>query len=142
LNKYQWFCKWDLFWIENLSIFYEYQQFFQHRICFSIQPPDYSDPWPRLACSSSFFFIMLFNDRTIQHCLLTIWQWNMIRITRWNEMYWGCDRGVLKKIWKCKLKPGKKRQTKGYCEGSYGSFRLRVYRLNSLKQTYSVNNQK
>ena len=46
----------------RLSIFYEYQQFFQHRICFSIQPPDYSDPWPRLARSSSFFLIMLFND--------------------------------------------------------------------------------
>ena len=28
----------------HLSIFYEYQQFFQHRICFSIHPPDYSDP--------------------------------------------------------------------------------------------------
>jgi hypothetical protein len=25
----------------HLSIFYEYQQFFQHRICLSIQPPDY-----------------------------------------------------------------------------------------------------
>jgi hypothetical protein len=25
----------------HLSIFYKYQQFFQHRICFSIQPPDY-----------------------------------------------------------------------------------------------------
>jgi hypothetical protein len=24
----------------HLSIFYEYQQFFQHRIRFSIQPPD------------------------------------------------------------------------------------------------------
>jgi hypothetical protein len=46
----------------HLSIFYEYQQFFQHRICFSIQPPDYSDPWPRLARSSSFFLIMLFKD--------------------------------------------------------------------------------
>jgi hypothetical protein len=23
---------------------HEYQQFFQHRICLSIQPPDYSDP--------------------------------------------------------------------------------------------------
>ena len=45
----------------HLSIFYEYQQFFQHRICFSIQP-DYSDPWPRLARSSSFFVIMLFNN--------------------------------------------------------------------------------
>jgi hypothetical protein len=28
----------------HLSIFYEYQQFFQHRICCSIQPPDHSDP--------------------------------------------------------------------------------------------------
>jgi hypothetical protein len=28
----------------HLSIFYEYQQFYQHRVCFSIQPPDYSDP--------------------------------------------------------------------------------------------------
>jgi hypothetical protein len=46
----------------HLSIFYEYQQFFQHRICFSIQPPDYSDPWPRLARSTSFFIIMLFNN--------------------------------------------------------------------------------
>ena len=46
----------------HLSIFYEYQQFFQHRICFLIQPPDYSDPWPRLARSNSFFLIMLFND--------------------------------------------------------------------------------
>ena len=44
----------------HLSIFYEYQQFFQHRICFSIQPPDYSDPWPKLARSTSFFLIMLF----------------------------------------------------------------------------------
>ena len=43
----------------HLSIFYEYQQFFQHRICFSIQPPDYhatqSDPWPTLARSTSLF---------------------------------------------------------------------------------------
>jgi hypothetical protein len=46
----------------HLSIFYEYQQFFQHRICFSIQPPDYSDPWPTLARSTSFFLIMLFKE--------------------------------------------------------------------------------
>ena len=45
----------------HLSIFYEYEQFFQHRICFSIQPPDYSDPWPTLTRSASFFLIMLFN---------------------------------------------------------------------------------
>jgi hypothetical protein len=41
----------------HLSLFYEYQQFFQHHICFSIQPPDYhathSDPWPTLARSTS-----------------------------------------------------------------------------------------
>ena len=46
----------------HLSILYEYQQFFQHRICFSIQSPDYSDPWPTLARSTSFFLIMLFNQ--------------------------------------------------------------------------------
>jgi hypothetical protein len=50
----------DNMWL-HLSIFYEYQQFFQHRICFSIQPPDYSDPWSTLPRSSSFFLIMLFN---------------------------------------------------------------------------------
>ena len=46
----------------HLSIFYEYQQFFQHRICFSIQPPDYSDPWTTLARSTSFFLIILFKE--------------------------------------------------------------------------------
>jgi hypothetical protein len=30
----------------GLSIFYEYQQFFQHCMSFSIQPPDYSDRDP------------------------------------------------------------------------------------------------
>jgi hypothetical protein len=45
----------------HVSILYEYQQFFQHPICFSIQPPDYSDPWPSLAHPSSFFLIRLFN---------------------------------------------------------------------------------
>ena len=46
----------------HLSIFDEYQQFFQHRICFSIQLPNNSDPWPRLARSTSFFIIMLLNN--------------------------------------------------------------------------------
>jgi hypothetical protein len=51
----------------HLSIFYEYQHFFQHRICFSIQPPDKSDSWPRLARSISFFLIILFNkDQRLQ----------------------------------------------------------------------------
>ena len=46
----------------HLSIFYEYQQLFQHRICFSIQPPYYSDPWPTVSRSTSFFLFMLFNQ--------------------------------------------------------------------------------
>ena len=46
----------------HLSIFYEYQQLFQHRICFSIQPPYYSDPWPTVARFTSFFLFMLFNQ--------------------------------------------------------------------------------
>jgi hypothetical protein len=45
----------------HLSILYEYLQFFQHRICFSIQPPDYSDPWPTLARST-----FLFNNVVLQ----------------------------------------------------------------------------
>jgi hypothetical protein len=46
----------------QLSIFYEYQQFFQNRICFSIQPPDYSDSWPTLARFSL--------ERTFHRCFL------------------------------------------------------------------------
>jgi hypothetical protein len=53
----------------HLSIFYEYQHFFQHCICFLIQPPDYSDPWPRLARSSNFFLVMLFNKCNKIVCL-------------------------------------------------------------------------
>jgi hypothetical protein len=70
IKLHTWF--WSIIFLEDkhkmllhLSIFYEYQQFFQHRICFSIQPPDYSDPWPRLARSSSFFLIMLFKKWSI-----------------------------------------------------------------------------
>jgi hypothetical protein len=48
----------------HLSTFYEYQQFFQHRICFSIQPLEYSDPCPRLERSTSFFLIM-FNNQPV-----------------------------------------------------------------------------
>jgi hypothetical protein len=65
IKLHTWFClsyflKTNIHFFLHLSIFDEYQQFFQHRICFSIQPPDYSDPWPRLARSSSFFLLMLF----------------------------------------------------------------------------------
>jgi hypothetical protein len=48
----------------HLSTFYEYQQFFQHRICFSIQPLEYSDPCPRLERSTSLFLIM-FNNQPV-----------------------------------------------------------------------------
>jgi hypothetical protein len=68
IKLHTWFC---LIFLEDkhkillhITIFYEYQQFFQHCICFSIQPPDYSDPWPRLARSTSFFLIMLFNKKS------------------------------------------------------------------------------
>jgi hypothetical protein len=64
----------------HLSILYEYQQFFQHRICFSIQPPDYSDPWPRLAGPSSFFLIRLFKYFIITKLFLTLepnWPWQV-----------------------------------------------------------------
>ena len=45
LNKAYLFIYLFIIYLLHLSIFYEYhQQFFQHRICFSIQPPDYSDP--------------------------------------------------------------------------------------------------
>ena len=57
--------------VEHLSIFYEYQHFFQHRICFSIQSPDYSDPWPRLAHLSSFLLIRLFNNNIYLSVLLS-----------------------------------------------------------------------
>jgi hypothetical protein len=60
----------------HLSIFYEYQQFFQHRICFSIQPPDYSDPLPRLAHPSSFFLIRLFNK--------------YVKFLNWIVFSWSC----------------------------------------------------
>jgi hypothetical protein len=56
----------------HLSIFYEYQQFFQHRICFSIQPSDYGDPWHTLARSTSFFLIMLFNNFSMYSCLCVL----------------------------------------------------------------------
>jgi hypothetical protein len=42
IKLHTWFClsyflKTNKIWL-HLTIFYEYQQFFQHRICFSIQP--------------------------------------------------------------------------------------------------------
>ena len=67
----------------HLSILYEYQQFFQHRICFSIQPPDHSDPWPRLARSTSCSLILLFNDKV----LITTQFIDSSPILNWSHMY-------------------------------------------------------
>ena len=65
IKLHTWFCL-SYFLKTNMKLYCIYQyfmnikkQFFQHRICFSIQPPDYSDPWPTLARSTSFFLIML-----------------------------------------------------------------------------------
>jgi hypothetical protein len=65
----------------HLSIFHEYQQFFQHRICFSIQRPitnetshvithaTHSDSWPTLARSTSLFLICCNTNINISHRL-------------------------------------------------------------------------
>ena len=66
IELHTWFCL-SYFLKTNLKFYCIYQYFmsinsFFNTACFSIQPPNYSDPWPRLARSSSFFFlIMLFN---------------------------------------------------------------------------------
>jgi hypothetical protein len=67
IKLHTWFCL-SYFLKTNIKCYCIYQyfmsinSFFQHRICFLIQPPDYSDPWARLARSTSFFLIMLFNN--------------------------------------------------------------------------------
>ena len=61
IKLHTWFCL-SYFLKTNIKLYSIYhQQFFQHRICFSIQPPDYSDPLPRLTHPSRFFLIRLFN---------------------------------------------------------------------------------
>jgi hypothetical protein len=57
----------------HVSIFYEYQQFFQHRICFPITNETshvtthatHSDPWPTLARSTSLFLICCYNNYNV-----------------------------------------------------------------------------
>ena len=54
-----WFCL-SYFLKTNIKLYCIYQYFmsinsFFNTICFSIQPPDYSDAWPTLARSTSFF---------------------------------------------------------------------------------------
>ena len=76
-----WFCL-SYFLKTNIKFYCIYQyfmsvKFFQHCICFSIQPPYYSDLWPTLARSSSFFLIMLFNysfTATFIHAY-QLWKW-------------------------------------------------------------------
>jgi hypothetical protein len=63
IKLHTWFCL-SYFLKTNIKhklyCIYQYfmsvNSFFQHRICFLIQPPDYSDPWPRLADWNSFDF--------------------------------------------------------------------------------------
>jgi hypothetical protein len=70
IKLHTWFCL-SYFLKTNIKLYCIYQyfmsinSFFQHRTCFSIQPPDYSDPWPTLARSTSFFLIMLFNKTSV-----------------------------------------------------------------------------
>ena len=74
IKLHTWFC---LIFLEDkhnillhLSIFYEYQQFFQHRICFQITNETshvtthaiHSDPWPTLARSTRLFLICCYNN--------------------------------------------------------------------------------
>ena len=75
ITLHTWFCL-SYFFKTNITFYCIYQHFmsinsfFQHRICFSIQPPDYSDPWLTLARSTSLFLIMLFNYCVILHTIL------------------------------------------------------------------------
>ena len=52
----------------HLSIFYEYQQFFQHRIHFAIQPPV-----THFSTFYHFFLIMLFNNGSNIICITCVW---------------------------------------------------------------------
>ena len=72
----------------HLSIFYDYQQFFQHRICFSIQPTDYSDLWPTLARSTNLFLIMLFNERERERERVMMFNatFNNISVISWRSV--------------------------------------------------------
>ena len=59
IKLHTWFCL-SYFLKTNIQFYCIYQYFmsidsFFNTIRFSIQPPDYSDPWPRLAHSTSFF---------------------------------------------------------------------------------------
>jgi hypothetical protein len=80
----------------HLSIIYEYQQFVQHRICFSIQPPDetshvtthatHSDPWPTLARSTSLFLICCLNITLIHGVAVQVNIWKLCKITKQGQI--------------------------------------------------------
>jgi hypothetical protein len=84
IKLHTWFC---LIFLEDkhkillhLSIFYEYQQFFQHRICFPITNETshvtthatHSDPWPTLARSTSLFLICCYKYKNLKKHKLNI----------------------------------------------------------------------
>ena len=71
IKLHTWFCLEDKHkQLLHLSIFYEYQHFFQHRICFLVTNQTshvttyatYSDPWPTLARSTSLFLICCYKN--------------------------------------------------------------------------------
>ena len=81
----------------HLSIFDEYQQFFQHRICFSIQRPitnetshvithaTHSDPWPTLARSTSLFLICCNENINISHRLYSQGKHMWLPLSFWRH---------------------------------------------------------
>ena len=84
IKLHTWFCL-SYFMKTNIKFYCIYQYFmsinsFFNTICFSIQPPDYSDPWPRLAHPSSFFLIRLFNYHT---SLYFFWPLYILYILLW-----------------------------------------------------------
>ena len=84
IKLHTWFCL-SYFLKTNIKFYSIYQHFmsinsFFNTICFSIQPLDYSDPWPRLAHPSSFFLIRLFNYHT---SLYFFWPLYILYILLW-----------------------------------------------------------
>ena len=75
--KFQtWFCL-SYFMNTNIKLYCIYQYFmsinsFFNTYLFSIQPPDYSDPWPTFARSTSLFLIMLFNNTVLRYFTTTL----------------------------------------------------------------------
>jgi uncharacterized membrane protein len=60
--------------IRDTQMKYDLETFFLQLTIYLMisQPPDYSDPWPTLARSTSFFLIMLFNDHQLHEGMFSI----------------------------------------------------------------------